>query len=133
MIQKIDHIGIAVKKITEALPFYQQQLGVKEVHFEEVADQQVRIAFLPVGDSELELLEPTSKDSPIAKFIEKQGEGIHHIAFEVKNLKDSLKSLEKNGIQLIDKCPRTGAQNKQIAFLHPKSSSGALIELLQLP
>lgn len=131
MIKKIDHIGIAVKKITDSLPFYQQQLGLKEVVFEEVPDQQVRIALLPVGESQIELLEATSPDSPIAKFIVKKGEGIHHIAFAVEALQPSLKNLEKNGICLIDKTPRQGAQNKQIAFLHPKSTSGSLLELVQ--
>lgn len=133
MIQKIDHIGIAVKSIYEALPFYQQQFGIKETAFEEVQDQQVRIAFLPVEGIQLELLEPTSENSPISKFIQKRGPGIHHIAFVVSQLEESLNILAENGIELIDKCPRKGAQNKQIAFLHPKSTQGCLFELIQKP
>jgi len=131
MIQKIDHIGLAVKKIAQALPFYQQQLGLKEVHIEEIADQKVRIAILPLGESTIELLEPTDPQSPVAKFIAKKGEGIHHIAFEVDELSPTLKELDRSGICLVDKEPRQGAQGKKIAFLHPKSTFGALIELTQ--
>lgn len=131
MIQKIDHIGLAVKKIAQALPFYQQQLGLKEVQIEEVPDQKVRIAILPIGESTIELLEPTDPQSPVAKFIAKKGEGIHHIAFAVDELSPILKELDRNGICLVDKEPRQGAQGKKIAFLHPKSTFGSLIELTQ--
>jgi len=131
MLQKIDHIGIAVKKITDTLPFYQQQLGLKKVHIEEVPQQKVRIAILSIGESNLELIEATSPDSPVAKFIAKRGEGIHHIAFEVTDIKSSLKNLDRNGICLVHSEPQAGSRNTQIAFLHPKSTFGTLLELVQ--
>ncbi len=127
----IDHIGIAVKKIKTALPFYQEQLGLKKVFIETVPQQKVRVAILPIGNSQIELLEATSKNSPIAKFIAKRGEGIHHIAFETTDLKKRLKNLSDQGVCLIDSTPRRGAQGKQIAFLHPKSTFGSLVELTQ--
>lgn len=131
MIQKIDHIGIAVKSIAAALPFYQQQLGIKATHFEEIAEQKVRLAVLPVGETAIELLEATAPDSPVAKFIAKRGEGIHHIAFAVDDIAAALKKLDRDGICLVDKTPRRGERGKQIAFLHPSSTHGTLIELTQ--
>lgn len=127
----IEHLGIAVKSLDESLPFWEQLLGTKCYNIEEVADQKVRTAFFKIGQTKIELLEPTSEESTIAKFIEKKGEGVHHIAFAVENLEDSLKESEAGGIQLIDKVPRSGAEELSIAFLHPKSTHGVLIELCQ--
>ncbi len=131
MIRKIDHIGIAVKSIAAALPFYEKELGMKAARFEEISDQKVKVAMLPAGESTIELLEPTSPDSPIAKFLEKRGEGIHHIAFAVDDIAGALKKLDQNGVCLVDKAPRRGESGKKIAFLHPKSTFGTLIELTQ--
>jgi len=128
---KIEHIGIAVKNLTEAISFYENVLGLKCYAIEEVADQKVKTAFFMVGDVKLELLEATSEDSPIAKFIEKKGEGIHHLAFVVNGLNVILPELESKGIQLIDKQPRKGAEEMNIAFLHPKSTFGVLTELCE--
>jgi len=131
MIKKIDHIGIAVKNLEDSLKVYKDILGM-EVAGEEVVDEQkVKTAFLPVGESEIELLESTSPDGTIAKFIEKRGEGLHHIAFRVDNLEDKLKELEAKGVRLIDKKPRYGAGGSRIAFLHPKSTNGILVELCE--
>ncbi|MDD3641273.1 MAG: methylmalonyl-CoA epimerase [Atribacterota bacterium] len=131
MFNKISHIGIAVKNIEDSISVFKNILGV-ECKGEEVVDgQNVKVAFLPVGDSEIELLESTSTDGKIAKFIEKNGEGVHHIAFEVKNLEAKLVDLEKKGFQLIDKKPRCGAGGARIAFLHPQCTSGVLIELCE--
>ncbi|GAB4116851.1 MAG: methylmalonyl-CoA epimerase [Candidatus Caldatribacteriota bacterium] len=129
MINKIDHIGIAVKSIEKARHFYEDILGLKITGVEVVEEQKVKVAFIPLGDSELELLEPTSSDGPVARFIESKGEGIHHLAYRVYNLDKTLKKLKETGIRLIDEKPRYGAGNAQIAFLHPKSSGGVLIEL----
>ncbi|MBW1678572.1 MAG: methylmalonyl-CoA epimerase [Deltaproteobacteria bacterium] len=126
---KIDHIGIAVKDIEAALKFYAEILGLKLEGEEVVAEQKVKTAFLPVGDTEVELLESTEADGPIAKFIEKRGEGFQHIAFKVDDLEATLRELEEKGIRLIDRKPRIGAGNKKIAFLHPKSTFGVLVEL----
>jgi len=128
---KIEHIGIAVKNLTEAISFYENVLGLKCYAIEEVADQKVKTAFFMVGDVKLELLEATSEDSPIAKFIEKKGAGIHHLAFVVNGLNVILPELESKGIQLIDKQPRKGAEEMNIAFLHPKSTFGVLTELCE--
>lgn len=130
MLNKIDHVGIAVKSIDDALKFY-ESIGIKPYHFEEVESQKVKVAFIKVGESNIELLEPTSQDSPIAKFIEKKGEGIHHIAYEVEDIIKSLIMLKENGCQLIDSEPKIGAHEKLIAFVHPKSSNGVLTELSQ--
>ena len=131
MIKKIDHIGIAVKNIEDSLKVYKDILGM-EVAGEEVVDEQkVKTVFLPVGESEIELLESTSPDGTIAKFIEKRGEGLHHVAFQVDNLEDKLKELEAKGVRLIDKEPRYGAGGSRIAFLHPKSTNGILVELCE--
>lgn len=131
MIQKIDHIGIAVKSIAAALPFYQRELGLKAAHFEEIDEQKVRLAVLPVGETAIELLEATAPDSPVAKFIAKRGEGIHHIAFAIDDIAAALKILDRDGICLVDKTPRRGEGGKLIAFLHPSSAFGTLIELTQ--
>ena len=125
----IEHIGIAVKSIEEALPFFEGVLGLKCYNIEEVADQKVKTAFLKVGQTKLELLEPTSDESPIAKFLEKRGEGIHHIAFAVENSTEALKEAEAKGVRLIDKQSRKGAEGLNIGFLHPQSCHGLLLEL----
>lgn len=131
MVGKVDHIGIAVKSIDEALKFYEDVLGIKCVEQEVVEEQHVRTAFLPVGDTEVELLESTSDDGPIAKFIEKKGEGIQHIAYKVDNIEKALEELKAKGIRLIDEKPRMGAGGAKIAFLHPKSTFGVLIEICE--
>lgn len=128
MIKHISHIGIAVKDLDEGIAFY-QKLGLTLEAIEEVPSQMVKVAFFPVGDTRIELLAPTSEESPIAKFIEKKGEGIQHLAFAVEDLPDALKQSEEEGIRLIDKEPRPGAHGADIAFLHPKSTGGVLIEL----
>ncbi len=129
--QFIEHIGIAVKNLDESIPYYENILGLTCYSIEEVVDQKVKTAFFKVGQTKLELLEATSEDSPIAKFIAKKGPGVHHIAFAVNNLETQLKTIEDKGIQLIDKTPRKGAEGLDIAFLHPKSSLGVLTELCE--
>ena len=131
MFKKIDHIGVAVKKLEDSLSIFQDALGMNFSEIEEVPEQKVKVACLPFGESKIELLESTSPDGNIARFIEKRGEGIHHIAFEVDNLKAVLEDLKKKGIQLIDQEPRSGADGALIAFLHPKSTNGVLIELCE--
>ncbi|HHW58464.1 MAG TPA: methylmalonyl-CoA epimerase [Clostridia bacterium] len=131
MIKKIDHIGIAVKSIEEAAKFYKEVLGLGITGIEEVEEQKVRTAFIPVGDSEIELLESTSEDGPIAKFIEKKGEGIQHIALQVDDIEKTLEELKQKGIKLIDELPRYGAGGAKIAFAHPKSTNGVLLEFCQ--
>ena len=128
-VTRIDHIGIAVRDLEEAAKIYRDFLQLKVTGIEEVPDQKVKVAFIPIGDSEVELLEPTTEDSPVAKFIEKRGEGIHHIAFRVKNLEEALAQAQAAGIRLIDESPRPGAGGARIAFLHPKSSNRVLLEL----
>jgi methylmalonyl-CoA/ethylmalonyl-CoA epimerase len=127
----IEHIGIAVKSIDDALPYYEEVLGLKCYAVEEVKDQKVKTAFLKVGETKIELLEPTSDDSPVAKFIEKRGEGIHHIAFAVDDVNEALRHVSEKGIRIIDAVPRKGAEGLDIAFLHPKSTFGVLTELCQ--
>ena len=129
----IDHIGIAVKNIDEALKFWQDTLGVKCTGVEEVADQKVKTAFLPLKDSELELLEPTSSDSPVAKFMEKNNGrgGMHHVALRVENVEAALDELKAKGVRLIDEKPRRGAGGAMIAFIHPAATGGILLELSQ--
>ena len=129
MVTKIDHIGIAVKNIEETLKFYEDVLGIKCVSQEVVEEQKVKVAFLPVGDTEVELLESTSEDGPIARFIEKKGEGIQHVAFKVDNIEEAIAELQQKGVKLIDEKPRYGAGGARIAFLHPKSTAGVLIEI----
>lgn len=126
---KVDHIGIAVKNLEESLKFYTEVLGLKAMGTEVVEEQKVRVAFIPCGDSELELLESTSPDGPIAKFIEKNGEGIQHIAIKVDNIQATLAELKEKGVRLIDEKPRYGAGGASIAFLHPKATGGVLLEL----
>ncbi len=128
-ILKIDHLGIAVHNIAEAKKLFQDILGLQFVGTETVAEQKVTTAFLPVGDSEVELLESTDPDGPIAKYLEKRGEGIQHVAFRVENLEEALAELKEKGIKLIDEKPRKGAGGAKIAFLHPKATHGVLIEL----
>jgi methylmalonyl-CoA epimerase len=128
-ISHIEHIGIAVKSINDSLPYYENVLGLKCYNIEEVADQKVRTAFFKVGQTKIELLEPTSEESTIAKFIEKKGEGVHHIAYAVSDVAEALSEVEQNGVQLIDKAPRGGAEGLNIAFLHPKTTGGVLTEL----
>jgi methylmalonyl-CoA/ethylmalonyl-CoA epimerase len=128
---KISHLGIATKGIDEALKFWQDALGLENVHTEEVAEQKVRVAMLPIGETKIELLEPTSEDSPIAKFIEKRGGGIHHIAVEVEDIEESLAKLKRQGARLIDEQPRVGAEGCLIAFVHPAATGGVLLELIQ--
>jgi methylmalonyl-CoA/ethylmalonyl-CoA epimerase len=129
----IEHIGIAVKSIEACLPYYEKVLGLPCYAVEEVADQKVKTAFFMVGQTKIELLEATSEESTIAKFIEKKGEGVHHIAFAVENLAEALAEVEKQGSQLIDKQPRKGAEGLNIAFLHPKSTCSVLTELCEHP
>jgi len=131
MIKKISHIGIAVTSIEEATPFYRDVLGLEYEGTEVVAEQKVKVAFFVAGESRIELLEPTAADSPVAKFLEKNGPGVHHIAYEVADLAQRLLSLKASGLRLIDEAPRTGAHNTRIAFLHPKASGGVLTELCQ--
>ena len=128
MVKHISHIGIAVKDLNEGIAFY-KKMGLSLEGIEEVPSQMVKVAFFPVGDTRIELLAPTSEESPIAKFNEKKGEGIQHIAFAVDDLPDALKNSADEGIRLIDKEPRPGAHGADIAFLHPKSTGGVLIEL----
>ena len=127
----IEHIGIAVKSLEESIPFYENILGLKCYAIEDVADQKVRTAFFMVGQTKIELLESTDREGPIGKFIEKKGEGLHHIAFSVNNINGNLKEVEKKGIHLIDKTSRKGAEGLDIGFLHPKSTYGVLIELCE--
>jgi len=130
-IKSIDHIGIAVKSIAQALSFYEGVLGLRSSGVEELADQKVRVAFLPVGDCEVELLESTAPDGAVARFIEKNGEGIQHLAFRVEDLAATLGGLKERGVRLIDETPRYGAGGAKIAFLHPKATGGVLIELCE--
>ncbi|MDG5800333.1 methylmalonyl-CoA epimerase [Marinilabiliaceae bacterium ANBcel2] len=129
----IEHIGIAVKNLEEAIPFYEEVFGLKCYAVEEVADQKVKTAFFKVGDTKIELLESTDPDGPIGKFIDKKGEGVHHLAFAVDKLDEKLKKAEEKGIRLIDKQPRKGAEGLNIGFLHPKSTFGVLTELCEDP
>lgn len=128
---KINHLGIATNGIEEALSFWSDALGLENVHTEVVEDQKVRVAMLPLGESRIELLEPTSNDSPISKFLEKRGGGIHHIAVEVRDIKASLARLKDKGMRLIDEEPRIGAEGCLVAFVHPSSANGVLLELVQ--
>jgi methylmalonyl-CoA/ethylmalonyl-CoA epimerase len=132
MIQSIDHLGIAVRSIDEAVPIYETALGLHCLGREEIASQRVKTAFFDVGGVHLELLEPTSPDSPIAKFLADKGEGIHHIAFRTDNIEGQLKQASAGGIRLINEKPFEGAAGKLVAFLHPKSTRGVLTELCAL-
>lgn len=130
-ITHIEHIGIAVKNLDEAIEFYEDKLGLKCYAIEEVKDQKVKTAFFMVGQTKIELLESTEPDGPIGKFIEKRGEGIHHIAFAVKNIENQLNKLESKEVKLIDTKPRKGAEGLDIAFLNPKSTMGVLMEICE--
>ncbi|HEY0322418.1 MAG TPA: methylmalonyl-CoA epimerase [Pyrinomonadaceae bacterium] len=127
----IEHLGIATRQLDEALNFWREALGLEVVETEEVSEQRVRVAMLPLGESRIELLEPTSEDSPIAKFLEKRGPGIHHIAVRVDDIHSTLARLKEQGTRLIDEHPRTGAGGSLIAFVHPASTNGVLLELVE--
>ncbi len=127
----IEHIGIAVSNLEESIRFYEKVFGLRCYNIETIAEQKVRTAFFLVGQTKIELLETTDPDGPIGKFIGKRGEGIHHIAFAVKNLEEKLRQAEKEGVRLIDATPRKGAEGLEIAFLHPKSTGGVLIEVCE--
>lgn len=131
MIKKINHIGVAVKDLNEAIKFYEENLGLEIEGIEEVKEQKVKVAFIPVGESRIELLQSTDPDGPVAKFIGKRGEGIHHIALEVDHIEDFLQKLKEKGVQLIDEKPRVGAHGMKVAFLHPRSAKGVLLELCE--
>jgi len=128
MISRIDHLGIAVRSLSESVPYYERALGLKCGHIEEVASQKVRTAFFDVGGTHLELLEPTAPDSPIAQFLEKRGEGIHHLAFATDDITGQLGRAKEAGVKLIHEVPFAGAAGKLVAFLHPKSTFGVLTE-----
>ncbi len=128
---KVDHIGIAVKDLEASIDFYETALGIKSQGIETVDEQKVRVAFLPVGDTEVELLESTAPDGPIAKYIEKKGEGIQHLAFKVDSVADAIEAMKAKGYRMIDETPRYGAGGAKIAFCHPKSTNGVLIELCE--
>ena len=130
-LSKIEHIGIAVNNIEESLKYYEGVLGLKCYAVEEVKEQKVKTAFLQIGETKIELLEATSNDSPIAKFIAKRGEGVHHMAFAVNGIVENLVEAKKNGVRLIDETPRKGAEGLDIAFLHPKSTGGVLTEFCE--
>jgi methylmalonyl-CoA epimerase len=130
-LEKIDHIGIAVESIENWLGFYKDVLGLQLSHSEEVKTQKVRVAFLTIGESQIELLEPTSEDSPIFNFLKTRGGGIHHIAIRVDDIKETLTRFHEAGVRMIDNEPRVGSHNQLVAFIHPKASGGVLIELTQ--
>ena len=131
MLNKVEHIGIAVKNLEESEKIFQLLLGTKAYKKEVVADEGVSTLFFQVGETKIELLEATNPESPIAKFIDKKGEGIHHLAFDVTDINQEIRRLEEEGFQLVHKAAKSGADNKMIAFLHPKSTNGVLVELCQ--
>lgn len=133
MIKKIDHIGIAVSSIEESLPFYTNILNLTVERIEEVESENVRVAFIPIGESKLELLEPLSDKSPIAKFIEKRGEGIHHIALGVSSIEERIEEMKAKGIRMLADKPKLGAGGAKIAFMHPKSTGSVLYEFCEKP
>lgn len=133
MLTKINHIGIAVSSVEEALPFYRDTLGMSFSGTEVVESQMVKVAFLSVGESKIELLEPTSPESPVAKFLEKNGPGVHHVAYGVEDIEAAIAALVAGGARMIDAAPRPGAHGAKIAFLHPKTSGGVLTELCESP
>lgn len=128
---KIEHIGIATRALDDALGFWRDTLGLEVVHTEVVEEQKVRVAMLPAGEPRIELLEPTADDSPVAKFLEKRGAGIHHIAVRVDDIRAALARLKEGGARLIDETPRVGANNCLVAFVHPSSAGGVLLELVE--
>jgi methylmalonyl-CoA/ethylmalonyl-CoA epimerase len=131
MIKKVDHIGIAVRSLETTLPFYTEVLKLPLLGIEEVESQKVRVAFLKAGETKLELLEPTTEESTIAQFIEKRGEGMHHIALGVNSIEERIVEMKEKGIRMIDEEPRIGAGGAHIAFMHPKSAAGVLVELCE--
>lgn len=133
MLKKIDHIGIAVHSLQEVKSVFQSVFSLEPDYQEEVEDQGVKVAGFQIGETHLEFLEPTRADSPVAKYLEKRGQGIHHIAINVDNIHRTMEQIEQQGLKLIDRQPRTGAGGKQIAFAHPKSLFGILLELTQAP
>ena len=132
-VKKIDHVAIVVPDLEQARNFYEQALGLEVSHIEDVAAEQVRIAFLPVGDSEIELIEPTTEDSGVAKYLAKRGPGMHHMCIEVDDIDASMQRLRDQGIELLNEEPATGSDGRRYAFAHPKSTFGVLIELYQYP
>jgi methylmalonyl-CoA/ethylmalonyl-CoA epimerase len=128
---KVDHIGIATHQIDEALRLWRDTLGLQIEHTEDVAQQGVRVAMLPIGETHIELLEPLSQDSPVGKFLQKRGPGLHHIAVRVADIRASLAQLKEKGTRLIDETPRAGAGGCLVAFIHPSSTNGVLLELVQ--
>ena len=133
MLKKLDHIGIAVRSIEEALGAYTEGLGMELVHREVVASEGAEVAFLPVGETRLELLEPTGPEGVLARFLEKRGPGIHHLCFEVPDIEAALARLKEQGVPLVDSEPRPGAEGCRVAFVHPKGTGGVLIELSERP
>jgi methylmalonyl-CoA/ethylmalonyl-CoA epimerase len=131
MVKKVDHIGIAVKSLEQSLSFYTETLRLPMLGIEEVPTQKVKVAFIEVGETKIELLEPTSNESPIAKFIEKRGEGIHHVALGVESIEERIADMKEKGIKMIDEVPRPGAHNTKVAFMHPKSTGGVLFEFCE--
>jgi len=131
-IKRVNHVAIAVKDIDAALVFWRQKLGLELDHIEEIALEGVKIAFLPVGESAIELIEPLGDDSAVARYLEKRGAGIHHLCFEVDDIENALADLKAKGVQLINQQPRRGKDGRLYAFIHPKSASGVLVELYQL-
>ncbi len=131
MIEKLDHIGIAVKDLDDALKFYSDALGLRCTKTEEVKEQHVKIAFVPTGEVNLELVQSTDPEGAVAKFIKKRGEGVQHIAFKVQNIESAIHDLREKGVELIDAIPRKGAQGSKIVFLHPMSTNGVLVELIE--
>lgn len=132
MLTKINHVGIAVTSLDATIPFYRDNLGMAFAGIEEVPEQKVRVAMLQVGESKIELLEPTSAESPVARFIEKNGAGIHHVAYEVADIEAAIATLTADGVRMIDAQPRPGAHGTRIAFVHPGGSGGVLTELCQV-
>ena len=130
-VKRIDHIGIAVKGIEQAGKFYTDVLGLEIEDIEHVSDQRVNVAFVPVADSEVELLESTDSDGPVAKYLASRGEGVQHIAFRVEDIEEALRELKEKGVRLIDQAPRKGAGGAKIAFVHPKETNGVLVELCE--
>lgn len=133
MVKKLDHIAIAVHNVEEAAKFYQKMLGLELRNVEVVREQKTRVGFFSVGETSIELVEPAADDSPLVKFLQTEGPGIHHLCFEVEDIEDEIKTLTQKGAHLIDKSPRPGAHQSRVAFLHPKGTGGVLIELTQKP
>jgi len=128
---RLDHVGVAVRSLEDALAPYETGLGLRVAEIQEVPTEKVRVAFLPVGETRLELLEPTAHDSPIARFLERRGEGIHHLCFQVDDIESALLRLKKAGVELVDEKPRAGAGGSRVAFVHPRGMAGVLVELVE--